>query len=91
VQSWSLTFFYQKPRFHRGAILIFEKSNLFSSAKPMPMQTVVLRFTSLSDLTTFSHMLNKPYLLDAEELTLSGFVPKPYISIAQNVFEATLL
>jgi hypothetical protein len=54
------------------------------------MQTVILRFTSLSDLTTFSHMVGTTYSLNTKELTISGSIPKPYVSIAQSVFDAAL-
>jgi hypothetical protein len=52
------------------------------------MQTVILRFTSLTDLTTFSHMVSTSFSLNTSELTISGSIPQPYISIAKTVFDA---
>jgi hypothetical protein len=70
--------------------LIFSKSRLSSGTNPITVQTVILRFTSLTDLTTFSHMVGTAFPLNTSELTISGSIPHPYVSIAQNVFEATV-
>ena len=55
------------------------------------MQTVTLRFLSLSELTTFYKMLNEKFLLDAGSLTISGSFPVPHVSIAQTLFHATVV
>jgi hypothetical protein len=55
------------------------------------MQTVTLRFHTLSQLTTFSKMLNENFQLNTNTLTISGSFPSPYVSIAQRVYDAQLL
>ncbi|HEV7332266.1 MAG TPA: hypothetical protein VGN63_14610 [Flavisolibacter sp.] len=55
------------------------------------MQTVTLRFQNLSELTTFSRMVNEKFQLNTSTLTISGSFPSPFVSIAQSVFDAKLL
>ncbi|NTS42307.1 hypothetical protein HRG84_15505 [Flavisolibacter sp. BT320] len=55
------------------------------------MQTVTLRFQTLSHLTTFSQLLNENFQLNTHSLTISGSFPSAYVSIAQRVYDAQLL
>lgn len=55
------------------------------------MQTVTLRFHSLSQLTTFSKMVDEDCQLDISNLTVSGSFPTPFVVIATNLFDATVV
>jgi len=55
------------------------------------MQTLTLRFHSLSELTTFSKMVNEECRLDTGKLTISGSFAHPFVAIAQNFFDATIV
>jgi len=61
------------------------------AAEPRSMQTLTLRFHSLSELTTFSKMVNEGCRLDTGNLTISGSFANPFVVIAQNFFDATIV